>query len=110
MKRYTSLWALLKDIIFGCPEQKQQERVDKAVEAHAEAIGDLQYARTMRAYYSALAAKTDPTVKWWDYANAKEKEQDYDEQFKRKEKLVDERSALVDAALERLAAVRSKGG
>lgn len=49
MKRYTSLCALLKDVIFGCPEQKQQERVDKAVEAHAEAIGDLQYARTMRA-------------------------------------------------------------
>lgn len=110
MKRYTSLWALLKDVIFGCPVQKQQERVDKAVEAQAEAIGDLQYARTMRSYYSAVVAKTDPAVKWWDYANAKEKELDYHERVKRAEKLVEEREAMVDAAMERLAAVRNKGG
>jgi hypothetical protein len=107
MKRYNSLWAMLKDSIFGCPIQKQEERLDKAVTRHAESLGDIQFAYMMRKHYTDLAAAIRPDVNWWGYASAKEKEQYYEEMYQQGCERAAELEACVSAERTRLATIRA---
>lgn len=107
MKRYDSLWAMLKDALFGCPIQKQEERVDYAVTRHAEALGDIQFAYMMRKHYADLAQSIKPDINWWGYANAKEKEKHYEELYQANCERAAELSAKMDAERARLATIRA---
>lgn len=64
---------------------------------HAAAQGDAEFHRLMADYYTKLAAATDHTLHWWDYADAKQKEQDNVALFQKYSAQADEFGAKVEA-------------
>lgn len=80
-RRDDNLFRMLRDAIFGNPIANQRNRVDKAILAEAEALGDVLVAKTMRDHYLHAATGIDHTQKWWDYANTRQKAQDYADEY-----------------------------
>lgn len=78
-RRQTNLFEFIRQMLFGDPVVKQQERVQQAVLFEAHANGDLVVAKIMRDYYVRTAARIDHSNKWWEYAAAKQKAQDYED-------------------------------
>lgn len=77
MKRYKSMFTLIRDTLSNRGIDKQKERVDLAVKAEAEAEGDALVARKMRDHFAWTAAHINHSQRWWEYAAARQKAQDY---------------------------------
>lgn len=54
----------------------RKEKLEAAVRKHAAAQGDAEFHRLMTDYYTGLATTIDHTRRWWEYADAKQKESD----------------------------------
>lgn len=107
MKR-DSLLRLIREVVFGNPQLKQQERIEDAVRDHAKLISDADYHRIMANYYTARAATIDPNNDWWGYASVKQKEYDNVQEHARYVERATEAGARVEA--EQARAVRLYNG
>ena len=68
---------LLRDALFGDPAVKAKARVHAAMEAIAKCKGDLATARQMVDFYTDRVMSLDPYKAWWDFADAREKLEEY---------------------------------
>ena len=97
MKRHTTLFGLLRELVCGDPQQKQKERVEKAVKAQAQLNSDAEFHRTMTDFYTLQVDNIDPHTDWWEFADAKQKEHDHVEQYQKYAASREEAAALVAA-------------
>lgn len=68
---------LLRDALFGDPAVKARLRIHAAMEAIAKCKGDLATARQMAEFYHDRVMSIDPHKSWWDFAQAREKLEEY---------------------------------
>lgn len=104
MRRHTTLWGLLREVVFGCPYAKQHERIEKALKAKAQRAGDAEFNRTMANFYTDRVLDLNPhdVDQVWGFADAKQKQHDHQQAFLHNESQVAEAQARVEAETERL--------
>lgn len=77
--------------------RKQYERVEKAIREKAQLVSDLEFNRTMGNFYTERVLDIDPHTDWWNFAEAKQKQHDHQNDFVRYEKRIQEADAKVEA-------------
>ena len=77
--------------------RRQYERVEKAIRDKASLASNLEFHRTMSNFYTERVLDIDPHTDWWDFANAKQKQYDHQEDFGIYEKRILEADAKVAA-------------
>ena len=102
MKRtYDNLWLLMKDVVLGDPQQKQADRIERAVRAKAQVQADLAYERSLAAFYNDTLRTIDPYKNWWQFADTMQKFQDHDAAVDRGIEELAEAAALLAAEITR---------
>jgi hypothetical protein len=105
MNKNDSLWKLLCDTFRSNRQRKQQERVEDAVKAHAELVGEGHVQKIMAEFYTNRVATIDHTQHWWAYAQAKQKEHEHVQECIALVAKADEAAARIDAEIARAEAL-----
>lgn len=108
MKQHPTLWSMLREIVFGDPVKKQYERVEQAIRAKAQRVSDAEFNRTMANFYTERVLAIDPHTDWWDFADAKQKQYDHQNDCVKNDKRVEEAHVIVEAEAQRFHAIRNK--
>lgn len=74
------------------------DRVEKQIRKKAQLMGDLEYHRTMSNFYTDRVLEIDHNTDWWNFAEAKQKQADHQEDFLAYENKIKEADAKVQAA------------
>lgn len=92
-----SVLNLIRSTLKDNKVRKQYERVEKAIRAKAQLASDMEFHRTMSNFYTERVMDINPHQNWWDFAAAKQKQYDHQEDFVRYEKRIEEADANVEA-------------
>lgn len=91
---------VLRDMLHRKRVDRAQKRLEHAVRAKARASADAQFNREMANFYTERVLQIDPHTAWWDFADAKQKQFDYqqevilhDEAAKAAGRIVEQRAA-----------------
>lgn len=76
-----SAFKLARDILFGDPVTKQEERIEQAMLAVARCHGDIDQCKKMLFFHQEQLHKVDPHEDWWLFAHRRQKVHDYDAQL-----------------------------
>lgn len=87
------------------PVQHAKERIERALAKQARLAGDAAEAKTMLDFYTRRAQTTDPHADWWTFADAKQKQVEYERDFNallRKAEVAQARVEAETAKLEKI--------
>lgn len=109
IKKYpTTLWGMVREVFASTALERQQERVAEATTLKARKRADAEFDRTMAHFYTERATALDPNISWWEFAAAKEKEREHNEDFRLNTEAAARAEARVEEQLVKLAALREK--
>lgn len=87
----------VKNYIKSSRVRNQYERVERAIRNKAQLASELEFHRTMGDFYSERVQSIDPHTDWWNFAEAKQKEYDHNEDSVRLSNRIVEADAKVNA-------------
>jgi hypothetical protein len=98
-KPYKSVLTVLREFIVGDPLVRHYGHVERAIKRKAERVADAEFARTMAHFYTERVLNIDHNVDWWGFADAKQKQHDYQRDTLLYDKRVDEASQQAEARM-----------
>lgn len=75
----------------------QYGKLEKAIRVKAKFVSDLEFHRSMADFYTSRVLEIDPDNDWWNFADAKQKQYDHQNDLLAYEKRVEEADAEVAA-------------
>lgn len=105
-----SIRKLFAFVAFGNPVQDAYEKLQAAIRKQAHHIGEAQYHLTMRQFYGERVKALDPHTDWWEFAEAKQKWYEHQEDYTAECAKADECDATVAARREQYETIRKQEG
>lgn len=84
-------------IILGDPLKNQYQKIELAIKTKAQLVSDHEFNRVMENFYIDRCLAIDPHMDWWGFADAKEKQMEYNKQLARLAKKIQTAMAHVKA-------------
>ncbi len=105
MKHITNM---IRETIRSGKLRKQYAFVEKCIREKAHLMSNLEFCRTMADFYTERVLEIDPNREWWDFADSKQKQTEFQQDFELYQKRIVEAEARIVASRDAFAAAQKE--
>lgn len=73
-------WGYVRQYLLGDPVHRAKDKLERATRQLAERQADVSYNASMANFYTEQLLDISPDTDWWDWADAKQKQQDFQQE------------------------------
>lgn len=108
MRQKPTLLSSIRETVFGDPYTELFAKVEKATHQKAQLVADAEFNRTMANFYTERVMNLDPHTQWWEFAQAKDKQYEYQMEYVALERRIEEAEKKVQARTEQFHSLKEK--